>query len=190
MSRYAEGQTHQLVDALEANNWLADDLTKLGQAKPEQHLAIRDVLNGRAKIVYPQHLIDCDAVPFLPNGWRGVEKHWKSGQLEWNPTQIKLYLSKKQTDGKVIEGNKLRKELENQNVLNANVLDYLLAHPNLIPEEWKGKYVFFWGTIYRDSHGRLYVRYLFWHGSGWDWDYGWLGSDFFGNDPAAVSASI
>jgi len=39
--------------------------------------------------------------------------------------------------------------------MNANVLDYLLAHPELIPEDWKNKYVFFWGTIYRYSSGGL-----------------------------------
>ena len=36
-------------------------------------------------------------------------------------------------------------------VLNSNVLDYLLANPHYIPEEWKAPtfgMVFFWGTIY------------------------------------------
>lgn len=185
MSRYAEGQTHQLVDALEANNWSADDLTKLGQAKPEQHKAMRDVLNGRAKIVYPQHLIDCDAKPFMPNGWT-VDKHWETGQLEWNPSKIELYLSRNQQSGKVIEGNKLRKELASQQVLNANVLDYLLAHTDLIPEEWKGKYVFFWGTIYRSADDKLCVRCLYWDGGQWYWLCRWLGGGFGGVSPAAV----
>jgi hypothetical protein len=74
--------------------------------------------------------------------------------------------------------------------LSANVLDYLLAHPESIPEDWKGKWVYFWGTIYRNADGSLYVRFLFWHGGRWVWDYSWLAGDFRGSRPAAVSASI
>lgn len=73
-------------------------------------------------------------------------------------------------------------------MLNANVLEYLLAHPDLIPEEWKGKAVFFWGTIYRDSDGGLYVRYLYWSGVRWSWVCNWLARDWIGHDPAAVLA--
>ena len=72
--------------------------------------------------------------------------------------------------------------------MNANILDYLLAHPELIPEEWKGKYIFFWGTIYRLSDGRLCVRYLIWNGSEWDWSYDWLDDDFNSDSPAALAS--
>jgi len=74
-------------------------------------------------------------------------------------------------------------------VYNANLLDYLLAHPELIPDSWKGKAVFFWGKIYRVSSGRLYVRYLFFHGHGerWSWSYHWLDYDFDSDSPAAVA---
>ena len=88
-----------------------------------------------------------------------------------------------------LEGNKLRKELQSRKVLNANVLDYLLAHPELIPEEWKGKCLFFWGTIYRRSNGHLYVRFLYWFGDRWRWVGGWLDDGWRGNDPAVLSAS-
>jgi len=133
------------------------------------------------------HIIDCDANPFLPVGWKGIESHKKGGMLEWNPTKVKLYLSPNQQDGKTIKGHNLRKELENEPVLNANVLDYLLAHPELIPEEWKEKYVYFWGTIYRDSVGRLCVRYLCFIGGRWRWGCDWLGIDRDSNSPAACS---
>jgi len=146
------------------------------------------VLRGQAKVV-SAHIIDCDANPFVPDGWQ-VEEHIKGGQLAFDPAKINLYLSKGQKKGKVIQGHNLRKELKGQPVLNANVLDYLLAHPELIPEEWKSKAVFFWGTIYRGSDGGLYVRYLCWGGGRWDWRCRWLGSGFRGYDPAAVSASI
>jgi hypothetical protein len=131
-------------------------------------------------------LIDCDAAPFIPDGW-SVEEHKKGGFLKFDPTKISLCLSKKQKKGS-IEGNDLRKELINQPTLNANVLDYLLAHPELIPEEWKGKYIFFWGTIYRDSGGRLTVRCLYWGGSGWNEVYYWLDDGFSSDDPAAIAS--
>ncbi len=187
MSSYSEGQVHQLVDKLEAAGYTADDITKLGQSK--HLLEIRDVLNDRAVISYPKHLIDCDALPFTPNGWEVVE-HKQGGQLEWNPARVKLYLAKSQKPGKLVEGSKLRNELEGQMVLNANLLDYLLKNPELIPDEWKRKGIFFWGTIYRYSLDGLCVRYLYWDGSRWYWSYRWLYDSFYSNDLAAVSASI
>jgi hypothetical protein len=132
------------------------------------------------------HLIDLDADPFVPNGW-GVVEHRRGGQFEWSPEKVRLYLSPSQMDRKVILGFKLRKELVNESVLNANVLDYLVANPHLIPEEWKGKAIFFWGTIYRRPDGRLRVRCLYWDGSRWDWRCGWLSGDWGGNVPALVS---
>ena len=138
-------------------------------------------------------VIDCDDAPFTPNGWT-VEEHNKMGQIEWNSEKIELYLSKGQKN-KWIEGNKLRKELEDKPVLNANVLDYLLAHPHLIPDEWKKdkngntRYIFFWGTIYRSSGGYLVVRCLFFDGGEWDWCYYWRDYDWDGRSPAALLAN-
>lgn len=149
----------------------------------------RDVVRGHAEIKQVKYIIDCDANPFLPQGWHGVEEHKKGGQLKLDVSKIKLHLSPNQVNGKVIEGNKLRKELASEPVLNANVLDYFLAHPELIPEEWKGNYIFFWGTIYRNSFGDLYVRCLYWDGGAWLWGDYWLGLDWSGISPAALLAS-
>ncbi len=182
---YSIGQMNQLGDALEAAGYTADDLTKM---RSTSHLAtFRNVLRGQVEIVVIKHTIDLDAKPFVPNGWK-VEEHRQGGQFAWDPMRIALYLADQQKSG-VIVGNELRKVLKDQPVLNANVLDYLLANPELIPEEWKGKYIFFWGTIYRDSDGVLYVRYLYWRGGQWGWRYSWLGGDWYGPCPAAVLAS-
>ena len=142
-------------------------------------------LRGDAEVVIKTHVIDCDANPYVPNNWK-VEEHIKGGELRWNPDEVELYLCDKQKGG-TIEGNELRKLLKGKPVLNANVLDYLLANPQLIPEEWKDKAVFFWGTIYRNSHGLLYVRFLYWLDDRWFWNSDWL--DFFFNDsnPAVLS---
>lgn len=132
--------------------------------------------------------IDCDKEPFNPEGWK-VETHKKGGVITWDASKVSLYLSEKQKNG-TIEGNKLRKELEGKNVLNANVLEFLLEHQELIPEAWKDKYVYFWGTIYRGPDGRRFVLYLYWNDGRWDWSYDWLVDDWYVNNPSAVLASI
>jgi hypothetical protein len=153
------------------------------EGKSALHLGIR---KGTHEIKAVEYLIDCDVAPFVPEGWSVVD-HKRGGLWKWDPARVFLYLSKKQKKGS-IEGNDLRKELADKPVMNANVLDYLLAHPELIPEEWKGKYIFFWGTIYRDSDGNLYVRYLGWNGSSWNCYYCWLGSGFGSGRPAALAS--
>ena len=182
---YSVGQMNQVGDAFESAGFTPDDMTNLRSFA--DLASFKNVINGTAKIVVVEHIIDCDADPFLPEGWQGVESHKKGGQLEWDPTKIRLHLSPNQQGSKYIQGHKLREELASEPVLNANVWDYLLAHPELIPEEWKGKYVFFWGTIYRRSDGILCVRFLNWRGERWNWVYFWLGRSFDSSSPAACS---
>ena len=135
------------------------------------------------------HLIDCDADPFIPSYLKEVVSHQRDGRFVFDPTKIKLYLSPNQKNGKFIKGEQLQTELANESVLNANILDYLLANPIIIPDEWKGKCIFFWGTVYRGSRGGLYVRYLYFRGGEWRSDDDWLGRGWRGGDPAAVRAS-
>ncbi len=154
---------------------------------------VRDVIEGRAELVVKKHLINLDADPMIPDGWK-VEEHQKGGQFEWDASKVALYLDPSQQGGP-IEGNKLCKKLKGKNVFNAVLLDYLLANPHLIPEEWKKdengntRYIFFWGTVYRHSDGFLCVRCLYWDGDRWYWYYFWLGNVWIAHDPAAVSAS-
>jgi len=49
MSSYSEGQTHQLMEVLQKENYTSDDVTKLGQSKDLPRILA--VLRGRAKIV-------------------------------------------------------------------------------------------------------------------------------------------
>ena len=175
----------ELEDAAVRLGFTPGELRALAGRKDLLQL-VRQALCGAAGV---GPVIDCDVDPFLPQDWKGVEYHKKGGQFMLDLSNVRLHLSPTQMNGKYIEGNKLRKELASEPVFNANVLDYLLAHPELIPEEWKGKYVFFWGTIYRNSDGYLYVRFLYWHGGAWDWSYVWLDRNFGDLDPAAVLAS-
>lgn len=153
-----------------------------------QFLASETVIRNRnpKKEFTVRHIIDCDADPLLLKGWE-VESHKIGGQAKLNLAKIHLYLSANQQNGRRIQGYELRKKMANESVLNANALDYLLKHPELIPEEWKGKRVHFWGTIYRYSVGHLSVRYLCWIGNRWYWDWNWLDYNWADHDPAACS---
>jgi hypothetical protein len=146
-----------------------------------------------ARLTRPRNskIVDLDADPFVPDGW-SVEVHKIGGILDFDPAKIGLYLSEKQkVCAQAFEGYQLRKELKAQLAMNANLLDWLLHKENrhFIPEEWKEKAVFFWGTIYRDSDGRLIVRYLYWDDGVWRWGCSWLVRQWVARPPVAVSAS-
>ena len=114
-----------------------------------------------------------------------IESH-KKDAFESDPSKITIYLSEGQKKGKgTIRGFDLQDDLDNQPVLNACTLDHFLAHPELIPEEWKSIKVFFWGTVYSQRDGYLCVRYLFWDGYRWGWDYKRTDSFFHCNCTAA-----
>jgi len=179
-------QAGELKAAFRRGNWTNAEIKRLCEG--DILAQVRDIIRGRLELKAIEHVIDCDADPYLPEGWK-VEEHQKSGLLKWDAKLVELWFAKGQQNGKVLKGDKLRQELVGKPVLNACVLDYLLANPHLIPEEWKGKCVFFWGTIYRSSGGNLYVRYLYWSGGGWDWRFGWLAYDWHDNNPSALRTS-
>lgn len=196
------GWTHALVNKATGGNFFG---------------LIREVLEGRAevcriewltaelgKIVSPAnfHVIDCDAKPFEPVGLTVAPESEQiasrvRGRLVFDPSKVKLYLSEKQQGekdngkyiGKYIIGNELKKELSSKPVLPANVLDFYIHNPHLISEECKGKKIFFWGTIYRDSVGRLCVRCLFFSQDRLCSSYLWLDGGWYDGNPAALFAS-
>ncbi len=178
----------ELGDAAVGVGFTPSELRELAGRKDLLEL-VRPAVRGQDQVI-----VDCDAEPFKPKDWK-VEEHKKGGQLLLNLPKIKLHFSLNQQGGRVIEGNKLRKELVSESVLNANVLDYLLAYPKLIPEDWKRdangntRHIFFWGTIYRSSHGFLCVLFLSWDDGAWFRGSRWLESVWRGISPAAVLAS-
>ncbi len=143
--------------------------------------------NGARFQVFGKHTIDCDKDPVIPSGWFVVE-HKRDGQVVWDQSKVSLYLSKEQRGGK-IQGNKLHEELKDKPVLNANVLDYLLEHQEIIPEEWKKKSIYFWGTIFRlslNGPGGFYVRFLSWDGLAWRDRCHWLDCLWNESEPALL----
>ena len=143
-------------------------------------------------------VIDSDLTPNIPSGLylsgEGTE-HRKmgiitlekrpDGKLYVNGREVVRFYSPNQQNG-TIGGHKLRKELKDKQVLNACILDALFKNPQLIPSGWETGYTYFWGTIFRDADGDLFVGCLRWHNGGWHWGDGWLGGDWDGSDPAAL----
>jgi hypothetical protein len=134
--------------------------------------------------------IDCDTDPFVPQG-REVRRHRKNGVLSWNqlwnPDKIQLFISPEQAVGGIKGRDLFADYLQLKHLLNANVLDFLLAHAGLIPVSWKGNCVFFWGTLYNDfSQGQVYVRYLECGRTAIGQGESWIGNTWLGSHPAAV----
>lgn len=164
-SNISIGLAHEFILTACKAGFKPKDFTVLAQSE-EKLRRVLCFVRGHAEVTQVTHVIDCDADPSLPcDDWQ-VEEHRKGGQFTWDPTKISLYLSESQRGEKYIEGNKLRKELAKKPVLNANVHDYLIRHPHLIPEELKVdengdvRFIHFWGTIYRNPDGDLCVRNL------------------------------
>jgi hypothetical protein len=134
-------------------------------------------------------MADLAAAPYVPDGWK-VEEHRPGRSWKFNAQEIGLYLEEAQQGGTII-GHDLREKLADRPVFNANLLDWLLQEENqhLIPEEWKGEYVFFWGTIYRGCDRHLNVRHLHWNAVQWFWSWLWLDHHWDESSPAAVPAS-
>ncbi|QQG45239.1 MAG: hypothetical protein HYW89_04565 [Candidatus Sungiibacteriota bacterium] len=150
-------------------------------------------LGAEIQIVVPElHVIDC-RIASMPREWREtgwkVEWHRNLGHQVFTPDAIRLHLAEEQKDGRIVRGDKLRKIIETEPVLTDNWLDFLLEHPEFIPESWKGKAIFFWGTGYRHPDGGLYVRFLSFSVGLWYWRCYWLGIDWSQSYPAAVLAS-
>jgi hypothetical protein len=126
-----------------------------------------------------KHIINCSLAPFTPQGWK-VKKHvFGEEYYEFNPAKIIFYQSPEQMTGRHIKGSDLLREIEGEENLNANVLDHLLANPELIPAAWEGKRIYFFGTIYLLPAGDLCVRYLLCNGEQWHWNFYLLTDGFY-----------
>ena len=148
--------------------------------------------------------VNLDAPPKLPfdgaeavenpsGGWVKVER--RKTELFVDGKKIILHLDEGQKDGKVMVGTKLAEALKGYSVEHPNILDALMEHPHLIPDEFKqdgqGRtiYIFFWAVKFRERDGLLYVRCLYWGDGAWRSRYYWLGVRWGDQGPAAVRAN-
>lgn len=139
-------------------------------------------------------IIDTDIDPKLPFPEAKVIENRKMGKIKWDPSKFSFHLEPEQKTG-YIKGKELRKRLEGKPVVNAAFMDYLQAHPDMVPESWKKdeqgrtRFIYAWGTIFRRSVGYLYVRYWCWGDGALRSDYDWLGSNWDVQNPALVPAN-
>ena len=106
--------------------------------------------------------------------------------------RVVLHLVEGQRTGSV-HGHELREQIRGQMTLHPNVLDALFENQHLILESWKldEQRSFFWAVGYCDSHGNLYVRFLYWDGSAWDRACDCLSNYYWDDEnPAAVLARV
>jgi len=182
------GQANELKMALRREGKWTNKKIKMLCEQKGLLTQVLGVIDGFSEIKPLEFVIDCDVNPMIPDGWT-IEKHTKGGAFRFAKDRILLHLAKKQKSGTIL-GHDLHKELEKEPVLNACVLDYLLAHTHLIPEEWKGQTVFFWGTIYRCAGVNLCIRCLCWDDGRWSWHYHWLDGDWSSGSSAAVAQQV
>ena len=173
-----------------AKRFLADELLLVEAPKPEPPPAPTEFS------------LSLDACARLPFAGAVLEVHRGSGVVKVERKLDGIYvggkrpgsfLSEGQKGGKVIQGHKLRKEVEARGKnLSAVLLDFFVEHPTLWPEEWKKDsqgntlYVFFWDDVFRNpSRDNLYVRYGYWKKGRVVSNYNWLDNDWNGNNPAA-----
>jgi len=181
------GQANKIKLAARRAGATENDITRLCRGK--MLAKILPVLRGLAAVNIIEHCINFDASPTVPEGFEVVE-HIKAGQLKFDSTKIILMTPKTEFNG-VIFGKPYQdqiKELSKRRKIiacNANLLDFYLANPLIIPDEWKGKSIVFWGTIYENWSGR-YVRCLVWNGKRWVETWGCLDGWFGKKTPAAV----
>jgi len=192
-----------MAEQMSAKSFVLDCLEKgrsMGYGKATLRHYFEEILAENAPPSAYKHIIDCDAAPYLHPYWE-VKEHQKGGLLEWNLENIALYKSDQQkpfiATGRSIHGEDLYKELTlmNKKLLNANTMKYLRDHKELIPEDWQGKRIFFWGTImydqdgdecvycleYKEHSGRRGVEW-----ANWGEEYQWLSRGFYDNDYALI----
>jgi hypothetical protein len=164
------------------------DLEKLGKASVFKK--ILPFLRGEAEVVLKvkdnavasKHIINCDIKPSTSGNYQVME-HRQNGQWEWNSDNVFLYA----IDADImVEGHDLYDDLINKPCLNACVLDYLLIHPKLIPQDWKGISIDFWGTIYENEQKKFFVRRLFCFLGNWKDKYIYLGDKWDSCKPIAL----
>jgi hypothetical protein len=193
-------QAAELDHAFARNGWTPEEVKKLSAGTMLGD--VRGVILGVNEIKPIEHLIDLDADPFVPEGWE-VSDHRKGGLFKFSHSNVELYIVPDYRHVKSTiassyvahpeyggDDDKARCSGKN---LNANVLDYLLAHTELIPEEWKQyEFIYFWDTSYHEvgkSPHSSSVRYLRRTKDGWTWGWHWLGDVYINMGRTALRAN-
>jgi len=117
-----------------------------------------------------------DPLKWAPHNGLKVVEHRTMGSVPFELERVQLYLTPAQQADQWISGHELRKLLQKEPLLNANFLDAWLwflgktenkkqlefLFPDRFCNDQNGwhVYTFFWGTVYENEEGRLFVRYV------------------------------
>ena len=157
------------------------------------YLTAQDLVRVGKSVPAPRHLLDLDATPCLEDFFIPTGFHRKMGKdIELERRGDDLYLGGKKIvfhfmppvdlyQGYIEGRDYLREylgEVADRVILNANVAEYLIAHPELIPESWKkgdvGRPYHFLGTIFCHPEAAPFVMQLWWHDGRWHSGYVWM----------------
>lgn len=200
MSNYSEGQTHQLMEALQNAGYTPEHVTMLGQYPKLGDFRL--VLSGEAEIIpqpKPEPLpepvldflvrVDRSVKPSYPDWFKKLEHPELecSGPAEYDlQTAVQQWLHDDQKRGSAA-GNIIYKHLQKGDNLATclNLQDGFAIQAKGIAvfrKLFAGKSVFLWGSVVQGRNGRLLVPCLYENGVEvvvyWRWlDVGWCSSD-------------
>ncbi len=153
-------QAHELKMAFRRNGWTNGDIKTLSEG--DILTSVLDVIRGNSCVINNEELsainiIDTRTKP-KSTTHHAVINHISNGLLKWDISKISLFVSKefdrpcelyKELCDEFDGSYPSYKKISNKSLANARVAEYLLAHPDLIPEEWKEyTYILFLGTVY------------------------------------------
>jgi len=140
---------------------------------------------GEPKVIQIDRTQPFNLKKFLGDGWTIAEEDnnsLKLTELDLTKVQFKDMLKEGETS---VNGEEKQKRLKEAGYtrLDAKIFQTLWENQELIPSSWKEpidgntRYIYFDGTILRDSDGDRFVLCLCWHGGEWRWSCSWLGID-------------
>jgi hypothetical protein len=203
MSSYTEGQTHQLMDALEVAGFSPAEVTQLGQLGNLRLNELRLVLKGGAKIVPAESKqeveeildfnihVDRSVKPTYPDWVKKIlhPELESSGPTDYDLATVEQWLHDGQKDARYVKGQVI------YDYLKSNPAEFARQHSLRDLEEiqkkgikvfrklYGGKAVFAWKSVVRDRSGFLSVSYLYEHDSGVVLGWLWLEDVWSGSNP-------
>lgn len=136
-------------------------LTPIGAKQEGVRSSVSSVRDWSDYGFHPE--FDCNGFPEIPKGMMSIVHHDFQGEISWTPSRIITFAHPRQRSleegvggGEVLKYAKKHPEYRHL-LLNACMLDYLIATPCNIPAAWEGEY-YFPGTLYLDDASMLCVR--------------------------------
>lgn len=91
----------------------------------------------------------------------------KNGVSEYTIGNIEALKSEHHDNNELISTSTMIDDFSNRKFPNSATLNYLLKSPRLIPQDWLGKRLYFWGSRYVIPGSAECVAYIVWDGKKW-----------------------